>query len=280
MIGQHKLPQPRKPQTSPWAVAVERGVSETRAPNHPLSTHRKQRETHLPVVSVLGPDNGSHVEGSGDETDTVVDVTEGRAPALGGHAKELLDSLAGVVELGKGLLVRERGHVLVRPGVDTDLVAVVLGADSLDGPVDNVGANEEHGGLLVLLREEVVESVVRAVGSVVKAKTPSLGLGNGGNVGSETGRRRGRGALGVGPPAVSVGGVGGVGGSPVTRVVTVTLDGDVGEGSVQRSVDGGEKSSRLSVVGDNVGSRPDGRVAGLDGIPGGVGVVRALRRGV
>ena len=38
----------------------------------------------------------------------------------------------------------------------------------LEWPVENVAPDEEHGRLLVLAREIVVKSVLRAVGSVVK----------------------------------------------------------------------------------------------------------------
>jgi hypothetical protein len=52
-----------------------------------------------------------------DAPNTVVDITVGRAPALDRNAHDILDRLLRVVQLGKDLLVRERGHVAMRPGV-------------------------------------------------------------------------------------------------------------------------------------------------------------------
>jgi hypothetical protein len=51
----------------------------------------------------------------------------------------------------------------------TNLVSIGQSAPRLVGPVEDVAPNEEHGRLLVLGREIVIERIVCAVGSIVES---------------------------------------------------------------------------------------------------------------
>lgn len=96
-----------------------------------------------PVLGILVPQDRCQVEALGDESDTVVDVSKGRPPALGSDTEDLLDRFSSVVQLCKGRLIVKRSHVLVRPRVDTNLVAVFQSPHSLQRPVHDVGTDVE-----------------------------------------------------------------------------------------------------------------------------------------
>lgn len=68
-----------------------------------------------------------------------------RTPMLGCHTCGHLDSLLGVVELGKDFFVRQSGHHLVRPCVIGNVMAILDTTHGTIGPIDNVGTNVEHG---------------------------------------------------------------------------------------------------------------------------------------
>ena len=245
-----------------------------------------------PVVRVLVPDDCRQVESLGDDSDTVVDVSERRSPAFRGDSENVLDDLSGVVKLGKGNFVGERGHVLVRPGVDANLVAVLQPSHSLQRPVDDVGPDVEpavrghnglgnrinvHGRFLVVLIEQVVQGVVAAVGSVVKAQPPSLRLWDRGDVRGQTGILRRSRAAPPCPPTVRVGVV-----VDDASVVAIggTLGGDLRNFLVHGRVDRRENRLSLGIPRDDPCSLPDGRELVLDVQHGLVAVRSALLCGI
>lgn len=62
------------------------------------------------------------------------------------------------------------------PGVVSNVVTVLQTTHSTIGPVNHVRTNVEHGRLELVLLEVVVESVVRAVRTIIVRQTPGLGL--------------------------------------------------------------------------------------------------------
>lgn len=116
------------------------------------------RDVPVIGVKVLGPDGGLVTELGGDGTDTVVDISVRGAPVDGGDADDGLNGLLGPLQFSNDLLVGEGGHGGVRPGVDGDMVAVVVGA--LEGlrEGNSAGADDEEGGLLVVGRQVVVQA--------------------------------------------------------------------------------------------------------------------------
>ena len=134
------------------------------------------RRGNVPIVRVLLPQDGAQPEACSNRTHAVVRIAERRTPTRRCDTSGDLDSLGGVIQLGKHLLIRERRHVAVRPRVHTDVVAVDNPTLRLERPVDDIGPNVEHGSLEVILLQEVVEGIVRAVWSVVKGQAPRVGL--------------------------------------------------------------------------------------------------------
>jgi len=59
---------------------------------------------------------------------------------------------------------------------DTNFVAVDEAALRLERPVDDVAANVKHGGFLIVLLEIIIESIVGAVWTVVKAVSQGIRL--------------------------------------------------------------------------------------------------------
>lgn len=70
---------------------------------------------------------------------------------------------------------------------------------SLERPVEDVATDEEHGCFLVVLFQEVVEGIVRAVRAIVEAVAHAHGFWDGGNIGRKTSKFWSR-ALMVCPP--------------------------------------------------------------------------------
>lgn len=141
----------------------------------------------LPIVGVGRPDNRLETKTGGDCSDSVVDVTVRWSPSSNGNTGNVTDGLGGVVELGEDLRVGESSHVWVRPSVGDQVVTVDQTSLSLERPVEDVGTNVEHGSLLLLLLEEVVEGVVGTVGTVIKGETPGLWLVADHDVGGDVG---------------------------------------------------------------------------------------------
>lgn len=55
----------------------------------------------------------------------------------------------------------------------SNVVAILNTAESAVGPVDDVGADVEHGSLLVVLLQKVVEGIMRAVWTVIECLSKS-----------------------------------------------------------------------------------------------------------
>lgn len=157
----------------------------------------------VPVVRILLPEDRTQTETSRNRTHAVVRVAERRTPARRSHTRHHFDRLGSVVQLGKHLLVRQRGHVTVRPGVYTNVVAIHKTALGLERPLDHISTDVEHRRLELVLLQVVVESVVRAVWAVVKRQTPSAGLRAGVDILRDV-VVLGLLAAGCGPPAVRV----------------------------------------------------------------------------
>jgi hypothetical protein len=82
------------------------------------------------VEGVVLPEDGAHTQGVRNVADAVIDVTVRRPPALNGNTENVLDRLLRVVELSEGLLIREGGHVAVRPVDDRVSMSVQRGDSS------------------------------------------------------------------------------------------------------------------------------------------------------
>ena len=158
---------------------------------------------HVPVIRVIVPDDRAETQEGGNRTHTVVHVTKRRAPAARRHTRHVLDNAHGVVQLREHLRVGQRRHVVVRPGVHANVVAVGQAALRLQRPVDHVRANVEQRGLEIVLLHVVVEGIVRAVRAIVKGQAPGARLGARRNVLLDL-VALGRGAAGRSPPAVGV----------------------------------------------------------------------------
>lgn len=123
-----------------------------------LSGSSLSRDVPVVGVKVLGPDGGLVTELGGDGTDTVIDISVRGAPVDGGDANDGLDSLLGPLQFSDNLLVGEGGHGGVGPGVDGDVVTVVVGALEGLGEGDGAGSDDEEGGLLAVGQQVVVQA--------------------------------------------------------------------------------------------------------------------------
>lgn len=164
-------------------------------------------EALLPVVRIPAPRDRSEIEPVRDRADTVIDIAVGRAPARRSYAGGELDGFDGVIELGEGIGALERGHIWVRPGVHADFVPVGDSTLRLDRMIHDIRADVEHGRLLALLGEEIVEDIVRAVGAIIETIAHRQRLGHIPGVVRETPVFRCRTfmtCLADGPPAVGI----------------------------------------------------------------------------
>ena len=53
--------------------------------------------TSLPIGTVITPNDIGHVHSLGNDSDSVIDITERRSPAFRSDAQDILDDLSGVV---------------------------------------------------------------------------------------------------------------------------------------------------------------------------------------
>jgi len=60
--------------------------------------------------------------------------------------------------------------------MDTDFVAIMYTSHSLQRPIKHVGSNVEQGSLPLILLQEVVERIVRAIWPVVVRQSPGIGF--------------------------------------------------------------------------------------------------------
>ena len=126
----------------------------------------------VPVVRVLLPKDCAHAECRSNVAHTVIHVALRGPPAQRRHTNDFLDHLPSIVKLSKHLLVRERSHQPMRPGVMADIMPVHKTPLSLVGVVEHIGTNIEQSRTDLLTLQKVVKLVVRTVRSVVKRKTP------------------------------------------------------------------------------------------------------------
>jgi len=178
----------------------------------------------LPIVGILVPDNGTQTHLPSNSTDTIVNITIWRTPALGCDSQDLLDYTHPVVELGNDLRVGESGHVRVGPGVNTDGVSVVQSTLRGNWRSLDPGTNIEQVGLLVFVVEQEVVQVglsplgvlgsfgPKVHGTVIICQPPSVWDRTEGNIRRDV-VNLGSKTCTIGPPAVRVGG--GVGGFKV-----------------------------------------------------------------
>lgn len=96
-----------------------------------------------------------------------------RTPVERSDTGDILDSLGSVVQFSQNFLVGQGSHRLVGPCVTSNVVAILNTAESAVGPVDDVGADVEHGSLLVVLLQKVVEGIMRAVWTVIECLSKS-----------------------------------------------------------------------------------------------------------
>lgn len=138
-----------------------------------LSDHVRQHPVISPEI-IPTPVHSNVPQLLEHEADTVINVTVGRAHVLEPAAGELVDELLGPLHLGHDLLVRESGQALVGPSVGGQVVTFgKLTADSV-GPLNNVAANEEEGGLEALGLEVVENGRGDQVRAVVKSDGPGV----------------------------------------------------------------------------------------------------------
>lgn len=98
-----------------------------------------------------------------NSTHTVVRVTIGRSPVFGqASTRRVMNDLHRPAEFSEQLLVRQRGHVGVRPGVHGNVVVELLeGPEELLRVVEDVDTDEEVGRMDLVLLQEVVQPVGR-----------------------------------------------------------------------------------------------------------------------
>ena len=127
--------------------------------NDRLGGGRASGDVPVVCIETVSPDGGLVAESGGNVTDTVVDITIRRAPVDGGDTNGINDGLLGPLQLGQDLLVRQRGHHGVRPGVDGDLVSLVVGTLQGVGPADGARTDNEQRRLGVVCLEDVVQTL-------------------------------------------------------------------------------------------------------------------------
>jgi len=101
------------------------------------------------------PHDGSKTHRQGDRTNTVINITVRRAHHVGGNTGDILDDLLGPTQLSNDFLIGKSGQGGVRPGVDCKLVLTHVLFLEGDGEGDGTGADDEEGGLEVVLIQEL-----------------------------------------------------------------------------------------------------------------------------
>ncbi len=131
---------------------------------------------NLPIIGIVGPKYRFETQTLSNSPNTVINITERRTPASRRNTNNILNHFSSVVEFSKNLVRGESGHVLMRPSVNANVMTIHDTPLRFERPIENVGANVEHGSLLLVLEQEIVKSVVGAVGSIVKGETPRVGF--------------------------------------------------------------------------------------------------------
>lgn len=131
-----------------------------------------------PVIGVVVPEHVGQAEDFfGNGTNTVVDVALRRSPELGNVSAAVIgEDLHGPAELSNELLIGESSAELVGSSVNSKvLIALAYSVLKLLLVGEDIGANHEVGGRLVILVEEAVEIVTVASWAIVETDSHVVG---------------------------------------------------------------------------------------------------------
>lgn len=121
---------------------------------HPLSVLSNDRLIGVlwiisdsPITSVLIPNDGFETEYSGgDGSYSVVDITVRWSPKTRDlPSGSFIYDLHGISQLGQDLLIRQRRHIRMRPGMNSDVTALIERVLEVWFVPVNVTANHEVG---------------------------------------------------------------------------------------------------------------------------------------
>jgi len=154
-----------------WAVAVPPGMfhygekRDKARVKESVLVHRASKGckyagqgTYVVGIKILGPDRGLVSELGSNSADTVINIAIRRTPVQGRDTNGVKDGLLSPLELSNDLLIGHVGHRGVRPGVDGNVVALLVGALQGGGETDGAGSDDEQSSLLVVGQEVIIET--------------------------------------------------------------------------------------------------------------------------